>query len=52
MVTASLAGTRGDVGMPSYVASKHGVVGLVKAAAVFATRSRQQPVREALVSGA
>jgi len=33
VVTASLAGVRGDVGMPSYVASKHGVVGLVKAAA-------------------
>jgi NAD(P)-dependent dehydrogenase (short-subunit alcohol dehydrogenase family) len=33
VVTASLAGTRGEVGMPSYIASKHGVVGLVKAAA-------------------
>ena len=33
VVTASLAGLRGDLGMPSYVASKHGVIGLVKAAA-------------------
>ncbi|MCZ6831162.1 MAG: glucose 1-dehydrogenase [Gammaproteobacteria bacterium] len=33
VVTASVAGVRGDLGMPSYVASKHGVVGLLKAAA-------------------
>lgn len=34
VVTASAAGLRGGAGMPSYYASKHGVVGLVKAAAV------------------
>lgn len=34
VVTASVAGIRGGGGMPSYYASKHGVVGLVKAAAV------------------
>jgi len=33
-VTASVAGLRGGAMMPSYYASKHGVVGLVKAAAV------------------
>jgi len=33
VATASVAGLRGGVGMPSYYASKHGVVGLVKAAA-------------------
>lgn len=33
IATASVAGLRGGVGMPSYYASKHGVVGLVKAAA-------------------
>jgi NAD(P)-dependent dehydrogenase (short-subunit alcohol dehydrogenase family) len=32
-VTASVAGLRGGTMMPSYYASKHGVVGLVKAAA-------------------
>jgi NAD(P)-dependent dehydrogenase (short-subunit alcohol dehydrogenase family) len=32
--TASVAGLRGGGNMPSYFASKHGVVGLVKAAAV------------------
>lgn len=32
--TASVAGLRGGGNMPSYYASKHGVVGLVKAAAV------------------
>jgi NAD(P)-dependent dehydrogenase (short-subunit alcohol dehydrogenase family) len=32
--TASVAGLRGGPNMPSYYASKHGVVGLVKAAAV------------------
>jgi NAD(P)-dependent dehydrogenase (short-subunit alcohol dehydrogenase family) len=32
IVTASVAGLRGGAGMPSYYASKHGVVGLVKAA--------------------
>jgi len=32
-VTASVAGLRGGTGMPSYYASKHGVVGLVKSAA-------------------
>lgn len=32
--TASVAGLRGGSNMPSYYASKHGVVGLVKAAAV------------------
>jgi NAD(P)-dependent dehydrogenase (short-subunit alcohol dehydrogenase family) len=32
--TASVAGLRGGANMPSYYASKHGVVGLVKAAAV------------------
>jgi NAD(P)-dependent dehydrogenase (short-subunit alcohol dehydrogenase family) len=34
IVTASVAGLRGGAGMPSYYASKHGVVGLVKSAAV------------------
>lgn len=34
VVTASVAGLRGGAGMPSYYASKHGVVGLVKAAAI------------------
>lgn len=33
VVTASFAGREGSAGMPAYVASKHGVVGLVKAAA-------------------
>lgn len=33
VVTASVAGLRGGGGMPSYYASKHGVVGLVKSAA-------------------
>jgi NAD(P)-dependent dehydrogenase (short-subunit alcohol dehydrogenase family) len=33
VATASVAGLRGGAGMPSYYASKHGVVGLVKAAA-------------------
>jgi NAD(P)-dependent dehydrogenase (short-subunit alcohol dehydrogenase family) len=33
VATASVAGLRGGQGMPSYYASKHGVVGLVKAAA-------------------
>ncbi len=33
VVTASVAGLRGGAGMPSYYASKHGVVGLMKAAA-------------------
>jgi NAD(P)-dependent dehydrogenase (short-subunit alcohol dehydrogenase family) len=33
VVTASVAGLLGSVGMPSYFASKHGAVGLVKAAA-------------------
>jgi NAD(P)-dependent dehydrogenase (short-subunit alcohol dehydrogenase family) len=33
VATASVAGLRGGMGMPSYYASKHGVVGLVKAAA-------------------
>jgi NAD(P)-dependent dehydrogenase (short-subunit alcohol dehydrogenase family) len=33
VATASIAGLRGAAGMPSYYASKHGVVGLVKAAA-------------------
>ena len=33
IATASVAGLRGGRGMASYVASKHGVVGLVKAAA-------------------
>jgi NAD(P)-dependent dehydrogenase (short-subunit alcohol dehydrogenase family) len=33
VVTASVAGLRGGARMPSYFASKHGVVGLVKAAA-------------------
>jgi NAD(P)-dependent dehydrogenase (short-subunit alcohol dehydrogenase family) len=32
--TASVAGLRGGTNMPSYYASKHGVVGLVKAAAL------------------
>jgi len=32
--TASVAGLRGGANMPSYYASKHGVVGLVKAAAI------------------
>jgi len=32
VVTASVAGLRGGTSMPSYYASKHGVVGLVKAA--------------------
>ncbi|MBW2942194.1 SDR family NAD(P)-dependent oxidoreductase [Zhongshania aquimaris] len=40
IVTASFAGREGNSGMPSYVASKHGVVGLVKAAAAeFGPRS-------------
>ncbi len=34
VATASVAGLRGGANMPSYYASKHGVVGLVKAAAV------------------
>jgi NAD(P)-dependent dehydrogenase (short-subunit alcohol dehydrogenase family) len=33
VATASVAGLRGGPGMPSYYASKHGVVGLVKSAA-------------------
>jgi len=33
VATASVAGLRGGSGMPSYYASKHGVVGLIKAAA-------------------
>jgi NAD(P)-dependent dehydrogenase (short-subunit alcohol dehydrogenase family) len=33
VATASVAGLRGGAGMPAYYASKHGVVGLVKAAA-------------------
>ena len=33
IVTASVAGLRGGAGMPSYYATKHGVVGLMKAAA-------------------
>ena len=33
VATASVAGLRGGTGMPSYYASKHGVVGLVKSAA-------------------
>lgn len=33
VVTASLAGREGVRGMPAYVASKHGAVGLAKAAA-------------------
>jgi NAD(P)-dependent dehydrogenase (short-subunit alcohol dehydrogenase family) len=33
VVTASLAGILGSKGMPAYIASKHGAVGLVKAAA-------------------
>ena len=33
VLTASVAGLRGGIGMPSYFASKHGVVGLMKAAA-------------------
>ncbi len=32
VMTASLAGLRGDLSMASYVSSKHGVVGLMKAA--------------------
>lgn len=34
LCTASVAGLRGGSNMPSYYASKHGVVGLVKAAAI------------------
>jgi NAD(P)-dependent dehydrogenase (short-subunit alcohol dehydrogenase family) len=34
IVTASIAGLRGGGGMPSYYASKHGAVGLVKSAAL------------------
>jgi NAD(P)-dependent dehydrogenase (short-subunit alcohol dehydrogenase family) len=33
VVTASVAGLRGQRGMPAYFASKHGVIGLMKAAA-------------------
>ena len=33
MVTASVAGLRGVAGSTGYIASKHGVIGLVKAAA-------------------
>lgn len=33
VVTASVAGLRGGAGMPSYYATKHGVIGLMKAAA-------------------
>ena len=32
VMTASLAGLRGDLNMASYVAAKHGVIGLMKAA--------------------
>jgi NAD(P)-dependent dehydrogenase (short-subunit alcohol dehydrogenase family) len=40
VVTSSVAGLRGGGGMPSYFASKHGVIGLVKAAAAeFARHS-------------
>jgi NAD(P)-dependent dehydrogenase (short-subunit alcohol dehydrogenase family) len=34
VATASVAGLRGGGGMPAYYATKHGVIGLVKAAAV------------------
>jgi NAD(P)-dependent dehydrogenase (short-subunit alcohol dehydrogenase family) len=34
VATASVAGLRGGTNMPSYYASKHGVIGLVKAAAL------------------
>ena len=33
VATASVAGLRGSRGMPAYIASKHGVIGLVRAAA-------------------
>lgn len=34
VATASVAGLRGGAGMPSYYATKHGVIGLMKAAAI------------------
>jgi NAD(P)-dependent dehydrogenase (short-subunit alcohol dehydrogenase family) len=40
VLTASAAGLRGGIGMPSYYASKHGVVGLTKAAAAEFAQAR------------
>jgi NAD(P)-dependent dehydrogenase (short-subunit alcohol dehydrogenase family) len=40
IVTASVAGLRGGRGMPAYYASKHGVIGLVKAAAAELARHK------------
>jgi len=42
VITASVAGLRGGAGMPSYYATKHGVVGLMKAAA---TEFAEQKIR-------
>jgi NAD(P)-dependent dehydrogenase (short-subunit alcohol dehydrogenase family) len=39
VVTASVAGLRGGRGMPSYYASKHGVIGLMKAGAAELARA-------------
>jgi NAD(P)-dependent dehydrogenase (short-subunit alcohol dehydrogenase family) len=39
VATASVAGLRGGRGMPSYYASKHGVIGLVKAGAAELARA-------------
>jgi NAD(P)-dependent dehydrogenase (short-subunit alcohol dehydrogenase family) len=39
VATASVAGLRGGRGMPSYCASKHGVIGLVKAGAAELARA-------------
>ena len=40
VLTASVAGLRGGIGMPSYYASKHGVIGLTKAAAAEFAQAR------------
>jgi NAD(P)-dependent dehydrogenase (short-subunit alcohol dehydrogenase family) len=40
VLTASVAGLRGGIGMPSYYASKHGVIGLMKAAAAEFAQAR------------
>jgi NAD(P)-dependent dehydrogenase (short-subunit alcohol dehydrogenase family) len=40
VITASVAGLRGGIGMPSYYASKHGVIGLMKAAAAELAEAR------------
>ncbi len=40
VITASVAGLRGSAYMPSYIASKHGVVGLAKSAAAEFARKK------------